>query len=90
MPLWLDMLRTPMAAPETPALRADRRIWQALCVASAAAVLMIAPLTKLLGSAAAVLAGALLAMTAIKTGFYLLRKKSADDRYLDAVTEDAL
>jgi len=90
MPLWLDMLRTPMAAPETPALRADRRIWQALCVASAASVLLIVPLTKLLGSAAAVLVGALLAMTAIKTCFYLGRKKAADDRYLEVVTEDGL
>ncbi|RSV34675.1 hypothetical protein CA234_20885 [Sphingomonas sp. ABOLE] len=90
MPLWLDMLRTPMAAPETRALRADRRIWQVLCVASAATVLLISPLTKLFGSAAAVLVGALLAMTAIKTVFYLARKKSADDRYLDVVTEDGL
>jgi homoserine kinase len=90
MPLWLDMLRTPMAAPETPALRADRRIWQALCVASAAAVLLIVPLTKLLGSAAAVLVAALLAMTAIKTCFYLARKKAADDRYLEVMTEDGL
>ena len=90
MPLWLDMLRTPMAAPESSALRTDRRIWQALCVASALSVLLISPLTKVLGSTAAVLAGALLAMTAIKTVFYLARKKAADDHYLDVVTEDGL
>lgn len=90
MPLWLDMLRTPMAAPETPALRADRRIWQALCVASALAVLLIAPLTKMLGCAGAVLVGALLVMTLIKTAFYLSRKKAADDAHLEAVTEEVL
>ena len=38
MPLWLDLLRTPMAAPETRALRDLRLVWLALCVASALAV----------------------------------------------------
>src|SRR3546814_11329111 len=33
MPLWLDMLRTPMAAPETIRLRVMRRAWLSPCVA---------------------------------------------------------
>ncbi len=88
MPLWLDMLRTPMAAPESAGLRRDRRLWQTMCVASAAAVLLIAPLTKIVGSSSAVLVGALLVMTLIKTGFYLSRKKAADDAYLESATEE--
>lgn len=32
MPLWLDMLKTPMAAPETPRLKTMRRTFQALCI----------------------------------------------------------
>ena len=39
MPLWLDMLRTPMAAPETRDLRRLRRIWQVLCLLLAATVI---------------------------------------------------
>ena len=38
MPLWLDLLRTPMAAPETRPLRRLRLAWQALCLTSAAVV----------------------------------------------------
>ena len=42
MPLWLDLLKTPMAAPETAELRGMRRTFQILCVASAVGVLAIA------------------------------------------------
>ena len=38
MPLWLDLLCTPMAAPETRPLRRLRLAWQALCLTSAAVV----------------------------------------------------
>ena len=44
MPLWLDLLRTPMAAPETVPLRAKRRTWQLLCLSTALAVGLITPL----------------------------------------------
>ena len=54
MPLWLDLLRTPMAAPETDELRAMRRTFQVLCVLCAVGVLAISPLTSLLGRAAGV------------------------------------
>ena len=38
MPLWLDLLRTPMAAPETGALRRMRLVWQGLCLSVALVV----------------------------------------------------
>src|SRR3546814_14217306 len=40
MPLWLDMLRTPMAAPETIRLRVMRLAWLSLCVALAGSVIL--------------------------------------------------
>ena len=46
MPLWLDMLRTPMAAPETRDLRRLRRIWQVLCLLLAASVAGLQPLMR--------------------------------------------
>lgn len=38
MPLWLDLLCTPMAAPETRTLRRMRYIWQAMCLTCAVAI----------------------------------------------------
>ena len=47
--MWLDMLRTPMAAPETPALKAMRRaiLWSA--IALAIAICALQPLRAVLG-----------------------------------------
>lgn len=47
--MWLDMLRTPMAAPETPGLKAMRLsiLWSALALALA--VPAIRPLHALFG-----------------------------------------
>ena len=83
MPLWLDLLRTPMAAPETDELRAMRRTFQVLCVLCALGVLAISPLTSLLGRAAGVGVAALL-MTALHTALYVTRKNRADAAFLDA------
>ncbi len=55
MPLWLDMLRTPMAAPETRMLRRSRHLWQLLCVSLAISILCLRPLRALAGPSAGVL-----------------------------------
>ena len=84
MPLWLDLLRTPMAAPETDDLRAMRRTFQFLCVASAFGVLAISPLVRLFGRPASFVVAALLITTALHTALYVFRKNRADNAYLDA------
>jgi len=88
MPLWLDLLRTPMAAPETDDLRAMRRTWQILCVACAVSVLAIAPLVALLGKAASFGVAALLVTTALYTALYVTRKNRADNAFLDAACSE--
>ena len=85
MPLWLDLLRTPMAAPETPALRRMRRRWQALCVLLAFGVLLVGPLERLLGRAGVCAVAALLAGTLLQTALYWWRKTRADAAFLEDV-----
>lgn len=84
MPLWLDLLRTPMAAPETDQLRGMRRTWQILCVACAVGVLFISPLVALLGRPASFGVAALLFTTALYTALYVVRKNRADNAFLEA------
>jgi hypothetical protein len=84
MPLWLDHLRTPMAAPETDDLRTMRRTFQILCVASAIGVLAISPLVRLFGRPASFMVAALLMTTALHTALYVFRKNRADNAFLDA------
>jgi hypothetical protein len=84
MPLWLDMMKTPMAAPETDELRGMRRTFQVLCVASALGVLSISTLVQLFGRPASFVVAALLAVTALHTTLYVFRKNRADNAYLDA------
>ena len=84
MPLWLDLLRTPMAAPETDDLRTMRRTFQVLCVASAIGVLAISPLVRLFGRPASFMVAALLMTTALHTALYVFRKNRADNAFLDA------
>jgi len=83
MPLWLDLLRTPMAAPETDDLRTMRRTFQVLCVASAIGVLAISPLVRLFGRPASFVVAALLMTTALHTALYVFRKNRADNAFLD-------
>jgi len=82
MPLWLDMLKTPMAAPETPRLKAMRRTFQVLCILCALGVTFITPLTALLGRLAPVGIAALLVSTAAYTALYVVRKNRADEAWL--------
>ena len=86
MPLWLDLLKTPMAAPETDDLRAMRRTFQLLCIASAIGVLAISPLVRLFGRSASFAVAALLITTALQTALYVYRKNRADNAFLDAAT----
>lgn len=85
MPLWLDLLRTPMAAPETRALRRMRLIWQALCVSCALVVGLISPLRHAVGRMAPIGAAVILLATAAFTCLYLLRKQRADRAFLDNI-----
>ncbi|VXC98745.1 conserved hypothetical protein [Sphingomonas sp. T1] len=90
MPLWLDLLRTPMAAPETDDLRVMRRTFQVLCVLSGLGVLAISPLVALFGRPASFVVAALLITTALHTALYVFRKNRADNAFLDAaVSEEA-
>jgi len=83
MPLWLDLLRTPMAAPETLALRRMRFTWQALCVTCALVTGLFSPLHHAVGRAAPIGTAALLLATAGYTWLYLVRKQRADRAFLD-------
>jgi hypothetical protein len=86
MPLWLDMLKTPMAAPETPRLKAMRRTFQVLCVLCALTVAFVSPLTAILGRIAPIGIAALLISTAVYTTLDVVRKNRADQAWLDAAT----
>ena len=82
MPLWLDMLRTPMAAPETRMLRRRRHLWQLLCIALAASILCLRPLRTLAGNTAGLVCAVLL-LAALLCGIRYFRAKSAaDDAWL--------
>lgn len=83
MPAWLDLLRTPMAAPETSALRRMRRTWQALCALTAGLVPFAEPLRCEVGRAAPCFIAALIAATIIWTVVYLVCKHRADTAFLD-------
>src|SRR3546814_12258295 len=77
MPLWLDMLRTPMAAPETIRLRVMRLAWLSLCVALAGSVILLEPLQAHLGKAAPCMI-ALLLGAAFNITIVYLRAKQGD------------
>ncbi len=87
MPLWLDLLRTPMAAPETGALRRMRLVWQGLCLSVAVVVGFFAQVHAALGRAAPCLAAALLAAAALYTWLYLRLKNAADTAFLQETGE---
>ena len=87
MPLWLGMLRTPMAAPEPAGLKRLRFIWQLLCLSLAASIAGLSPLRALIGRAAPCMIAVLLATTLLTTLIYLRRKHRADTSYLRAFEE---
>jgi len=82
--MWLDILRTPMAAPETPALKAMRLaiLWSAIGLAIAICALQ--PLRAVLGAGAGgALAGLVLALVVL-VPVYVIAKNRADNAFLDA------
>ena len=87
MPLWLDLLRTPMAAPETRTLRRMRLIWQGLCIGTAVAAGCFRPLHRLLGDRATLGVAVLLAAVIGYGALYLARKHRADEAYLAELAE---
>jgi hypothetical protein len=89
MPLWLDLLRTPMAAPETRRLRRMRRTWQLLCLLLCASMLGFQHLHALLGSGAVALGAGLLIATGLYTPLYFIRKDRADRAYLEEIGSTA-
>jgi len=89
MPLWLDLLRTPMAAPETAGLRRLRRLWQGLCLVLAGAILLVRPICAARGRAGPCLLAALLGATLLATALYLWRKHRADSAFLESLKEEA-
>ena len=81
---WLDWLKTPMAAPETPALKAMRLaiLWSAIGLAIAICALQ--PLRAVLGAGAGgALAGLVLALVVL-VPVYVIAKNRADNAFLDA------
>lgn len=87
MPLWLEFLTTPMAAPETQALRRIRYAWQTLCLTLAASVVGQGPLRELVGRLAPAATGLLLVAAALTTIHYLGAKHRADTAFLDMPRE---
>ena len=86
--MWLDFLKTPMAAPETSGLRALRMIVLSLAVALALSIAMLKPLRLLLGvGAGGAIAGLLLAL-AVLVPVYVFRKNRADGAYLDELVRE--
>lgn len=87
MPLWLALLRTPMAAPETPGLRRLRYGWQALCLTLAASIVAQGALRGHLGRLAPAATGILLVAAVLTTILYLGAKHRADTAFLDMPRE---
>lgn len=83
MPLWLELLRTPMAAPETARLRRLRMAWQLLCVLTALCVAFFSPMRALMGRAALYLVAIILALTLLQSLLYWNAKQRADNRLFD-------
>lgn len=88
MPLWLDLLRTPMAAPETRILKAMRFVWQGLCLTLAASLFWFANFRQVAGQAATSFVAGLMLLTSLHTLLYLRAKHRADEAYLALAGEE--
>jgi hypothetical protein len=85
MPLWLDFLRTPMAAPETRVLKVMRMAILAICLALLVSIAAIDPLRAAIGIGAGAVVAGLLFTLATLVPVYLIAKNRADDAYLAAM-----
>ena len=83
-PLWLDLLLTPMAAPETRWLRAMRMTLLAGFVALALGVLNMSTIAQVLGRAGMGMLAGLCVALAVLVAFYATAKIRADEALLDA------
>ena len=87
MPPWLELLRTPMAAPESRSLRRMRYTWQGLCLSLALGVGLFTPFHRMAGQLAPILVAILLLATALYTWLYLARKQRIDKAFLERAGE---
>jgi hypothetical protein len=79
---WLDWLKTPMAAPETRALKVMRMAIIVISFVIVVSLVAIDPLRAAIGiGAGAVVAGLLLLLAAL-VPVYLIMKTRADDAHL--------
>lgn len=79
---WLDWLKTPMAAPETRALKTMRMAIFAITIVIVISIVAIDPLRAAIGiGTGAVVAGLLLSL-AVLVPVYLIMKTRADDAHL--------
>lgn len=84
----LDVLRTPMAAPETRGLKLMRMTILAICGALVVSISAIDPVRAVIGiGAGAAVAGLLLVLGAL-VPVYLMVKNRVDDAHLAALTGD--
>lgn len=86
--MWLDYLKTPMAAPETSGLRLLRMTVLSLAVALALSIVMLKPLRLLLGVGAGGAVAGLLVALAVLVPVYVFRKNRADGAYLDELVRE--
>jgi len=82
MPAWLDMLRTPLAAPETRGLRRRRYLWQFLCFALATSILLLPFLRAIIGRVAPIACAVLICAAVVVGILYFREKNAADDAWL--------
>lgn len=89
MPLWLDFLRTPMAAPETRVLKVMRMATLAICLSLIVSIAAIGPLKAAIGTGAgALVAGQLLVLIALVPTYWVVKTR-ADDAWLSHLLEES-
>lgn len=79
----IEFLKTPMAAPETPALKGMRMTILGCCALLLPLTLFLAPARAAFGIAAIGLELGLVLALALIVPIYIATKNQADDRHLD-------
>lgn len=82
---WLEWLKTPMAAPETRALRAMRMAILTITIVIVISIVAIVPLRAAIGIGAGAVVAGLLLVLAVLVPVYFLMKTRADDAHLTAL-----
>lgn len=81
----LDVLRTPMAAPETRSIKLMRMTILVLCSALVGSIAAIDPLRAVIGIGAGAVVGGLLLVLLVLVPVYFVAKTRADDAHLAAL-----